>query len=96
MDSRRATLDAVVQTREARIQIRINKFLFARRYKNKDDEKREMRDWIYTLTHKYSNTQVRDLLIYMHTEIDPFPLAIDVLVNEGVVELSHLRRNEKV
>jgi hypothetical protein len=59
-------------------------------------KKREMRDWIYTLTHKYSNTQVRDLLIYMHTEIDPFPLAIDVLVNEGVVELSHLRRNEKV
>jgi hypothetical protein len=84
------------QSRDDRILNRIKKFLFARRYKSKDDEKKEMRDWIYTLTHKYSNTQVRDLLIYMHTEIDPYPLAIDVLVNESVIELSNLRKNEEV
>lgn len=85
----------MAQTHEDRIQNRINKFLFARRYGNKDDEKREMREWINTLTHRYSPTQVRDILLYIHSEIDPNSRAVEILTNEKIIEdsTSTLRMN---
>ena len=81
----------MAQTHEDRVQNRINKFLFARRYGNKDDEKKEMREWIQTVTKYYSPEQIKDILLFIHDKIDPNAKAVEILAIESIIEDSTLR-----
>jgi hypothetical protein len=84
------------QTHTSRIQNRIKKFLEARTLRSPKAEHKAMRDWIYTMTFVYTNEQVRDLLIHMHTEIDYYQPAIDVLVDKQIVKVVSFNRKQEV
>jgi len=47
------------------------------------------------MTYVYTNEQVRDLLIHMHSEIDYYQPALDVLVDRNVIEVVSFQTEDR-